>query len=295
MINMKITNKDNDIFESILKYNKILILNEKKFLEFYLLFYSLINEKNKEINIMIGNKVLNNKNSILFSFCDFNEIIYNLNFKKGSLMYDYLITNIYDLNLLDEDIINYDIDNILDFLTKKMNLNILYKLDIDLEKLITNFTSFKLNFDVDNLETIFNFLLENYISKNQDKIVIVFYNSNLFTFNWTKYNNCYVFDIGNNDIDSYNLILDKEIKNFSVDTIIKILEKKWPVNFENESVIQYVKKYFITIKSKNILYSDNEQEYLTYYILNKLLSSNIKIIKNNFHIHNNIKSFLEHY
>ena len=295
MINMKITNKDNDIFESILKYNKILILNEKKFLEFYLLFYSLINEKNKEINIMIGNKVLNNKNSILFSFCDFNEIIYNLNFKKGSLMYDYLITNIYDLNLLDEDIINYDIDNILDFLTKKMNLNILYKLDLDLEKLITNFTSFKLNFDVDNLETIFNFLLENYISKNQDKIVIVFYNSNLFTFNWTKYNNCYVFDIGNNDIDSYNLILDKEIKNFSVDTIIKILEKKWPVNFENESVIQYVKKYFITIKSKNILYSDNEQEYLTYYILNKLLSSNIKIIKNNFHIHNNIKSFLEHY
>ena len=45
MINLQITNGDFDIFESILKYNYLLVLNEKKLFQFYFSFYTLLVEK----------------------------------------------------------------------------------------------------------------------------------------------------------------------------------------------------------------------------------------------------------
>lgn len=156
MINLQITDTSFDIFEPILKHNYLLVLNEKKLFQFYFSFYTLLVEKNNNITIKIGNKKLDYKNAILFSFCDFNEIIYNLTFKKGSLIYEYLESNIYDLNLLDEDIINYDLNNIIEVLIKKMNLDIDHDLNIDLEKLIMNFTSFNFNYEIDDLSKIFN-------------------------------------------------------------------------------------------------------------------------------------------
>ena len=294
MINLQITNGDFDIFESILKYNYLLVLNEKKLFQFYFSFYTLLTEKNNNITIKIGNKKLDYKNAILFSFCDFNEIIYNLTFKKGSLIYEYLESNIYDLNLLDEDIINYDLNNVIEVLIKKMSLDINYDLNIDLEKLIMTFTSFNFNYEIDNLSKIFNKILYNFIKKNSNKTVIIFYDSNLFTFNFNEFDNCYVFDIGNNDLNLNNLIIDDKIRTFSISKIIENLEKRWPIEFYKEDCINYIKNYFITKKNKNELYAYNEQEYLAYILMNKLSNTNIDINKKNFHIRDNIKSFLEH-
>ncbi len=294
MINLQITNGDFDIFESILKYNYLLVLNEKKLFQFYFSFYTLLTEKNNNITIKIGNKKLDYKNAILFSFCDFNEIIYNLTFKKGSLIYEYLESNIYDLNLLDEDVINYDLNNVIEVLIKKMNLDIDYDLNIDLEKLIMTFTSFYFNYEIDNLSKIFNKILYNFIKKNSNKTIIIFYDSNLFTFNFNEFDNCYVFDIGNNDLNLNNLIIDDKIRTFSISKIIENLEKRWPIEFYKEDCINYIKNYFITKKNKNELYAYNEQEYLAYILMNKLSNTNIDINKKNFHIRDNIKSFLEH-
>ena len=294
MINLQITNGDFDIFESILKYNYLLVLNEKKLFQFYFSFYTLLTEKNNNITIKIGNKKLDYKNAILFSFCDFNEIIYNLTFKKGSLIYEYLESNIYDLNLLDEDVINYDLNNVIEVLIKKMNLDIDYDLNIDLEKLIMTFTSFNFNYEIDNLSKIFNKILYNFIKKNSNKTIIIFYDSNLFTFNFNEFDNCYVFDIGNNDLNLNNLIIDDKIRTFSISKIIENLEKRWPIEFYKEDCINYIKNYFITKKNKNELYAYNEQEYLVYILMNKLSNTNIDINKKNFHIRDNIKSFLEH-
>ncbi len=166
MINLQITDTSFDIFEPILKHNYLLVLNEKKLFQFYFSFYTLLVEKNNNITIKIGNKKLDYKNAILFSFCDFNEIIYNLTFKKGSLIYEYLESNIYDLNLLDEDVINYDLNNVIEVLIKKMNLDIDYDLNIDLEKLIMTFTSFNFDYEIDDLSKIFNKILYKFIKNN---------------------------------------------------------------------------------------------------------------------------------
>ena len=294
MINLQITDEKFDIFEPILKNNYLLVLNEKKLFQFYFFFYTLLVEKNNNITIKIGNKKLDSKNAILFSFCDFNEIIYNLTFKKGSLIYEYLESNIYDLNLLDEDIINYDLNNVIEVLIKKMSLDINYDLNIDLEKLIMTFTSFNFNYEIDDLTKIFNKIFCDYIKKNSNKIVIVFYNSNLFNFNFNEFDNCYVFDIGNNDLNLNNLIIDDNIRTFSINKIVENLEKKWPIEFYKDDCVNYIKKYFIAKKNKDVLYVYNEQEYLVYILMNKISNSNIEIIKKNFHIRDNIKSFLEH-
>lgn len=292
-MNLKIQNEAEEYLITIIKDNSVFNLDKKEMFKFYYQFYQCIERKNKNIKIAIGEKTIDFKNTILFSFLDYKEIMESLKFKKGNLFYEYLISCLEDLNLLEEESIFYDIVTIVKEIIKKANLPISYDIEEDLEKLIFNFVDFNLEVDMNKISEIINCLLENFISKNRNKTFIIFYNSELISLNLDYFDFCYSFDVSDQkNIEDYNLICEDEVKKFDKEMLIEKLESIWPVEFDKEKIIVYTKKYFIYKKYNLPFIAYEEFEYLTYIILSKIYEDKIDISINNFVIRNNIKSFL---
>mgnify|MGYP001624587630 FL=1 len=278
----------------ISKKNSILILNKLTFLKFYNNFYQLFENKNKDIEIFLENKLLDSKNAFLLTLTDQTEILENMNFKKGTLFYEYIVTQINSSETLDNDIIFYDLINILKNIQRSLKMNIDYDMNEDLEKLILSQVEFNLKVNFENINEIINLLLKNYLEKNISKTGIIFYDSSLISININSYESCYFFDINSKKrIEEYNEIVDKEVKEFDLEFIINKLESIWPVDFNRDETMLYIELYW---KSKLINLSLevlNETSLLTYKLLDKMYNKESKIIIKNFQIRDNVKSFLE--
>ncbi len=278
----------------ISKKNSILILNKLTFLKFYNNFYQLFENKNKDIEIFLENKLLDSKNAFLLTLTDQTEILENMNFKKGTLFYEYIVTQINSNETLDNDIIFYDLINILKNVQRSLKMNIEYEINEDLEKLILSQVEFNLKVNFENINEIINLLLKNYLEKNISKIGIIFYDSSIISIDINLYESCYFFDINSKKrIEEYNGIVDKEVKEFDLDFIISKLESIWPVDFNRDETMLYVELYW---KSKLINLSLevlNETSLLTYKLLDKMYNKESKIMIKNFEIRDNVKSFLE--
>ena len=294
MMNLKIVNKEEEFLEPILKDNSLFILDKNTFFKFYYQFYQCLENKDKNIKINIGEKMLEPKNTILFSFCDYKEILENLKYKKGTLFYEYLLSCLGELNILEEDVVFYDIANIAKNITEKANVKVFYNLEEDIEKLLFSTVDFTLDFEVKNIVEVLKNLLKSYIEKNQNKIFIIFYDSSLLPLKFEYFDFCYTFDISEQkDLDRYNLICMEEIKKFDINSFVEKLESIWPVEFYNEKVINYVQKYFIFKKCNISLIAHEEPEYLTYKLMSKIYNEEISIKLDNSTIRDNNKSFLE--
>ena len=278
----------------ISKKNSILILNKLTFLKFYNNFYQVFENKNKDIEIFLENKLLDSKNAFLLTLTDQTEILENMNFKKGTLFYEYIVTQINSNETLDNDIIFYDLINILKNIQRSLKMNIDYDMNEDLEKLILSQVEFNLKVNFENINEIINLLLKNYLEKNISKTGIIFYDSSLISININSYESCYFFDINSKKrIEEYNEIVDKEVKEFDLDFIINKLESIWPVDFNRNETMLYIELYW---KSKLINLSLevlNEISLLTYKLLDKMYNKESKIMIKNFQIRDNVKSFLE--
>ena len=294
MITMKMKTSEEELQLDISKKNSILILNKLTFLKFYNNFYQVFENKNKDIEIFLENKLLDSKNAFLLTLTDQTEILENMNFKKGTLFYEYIVTQINSNETLDNDIIFYDLINILKNIQRSLKMNIDYDMNEDLEKLILSQVEFNLKVNFENINEIINLLLENYLEKNISKTGIIFYDSSLISININSYESCYFFDINSKKrIEEYNEIADKEVKEFDLDFIINKLESIWPVDFNRNETMLYIELYW---KSKLINLSLevlNEISLLTYKLLDKMYNKESKIIIKNFQIRDNVKSFLE--
>lgn len=294
MITMKMKTSEEELQLDISKKNSILILNKLTFLKFYNNFYQVFENKNKDIEIFLENKLLDSKNAFLLTLTDQTEILENMNFKKGTLFYEYIVTQINSNEILDNDIIFYDLINILKNIQRSLKMNIDYVMNEDLEKLILSQVEFNLKVNFENINEIINLLLENYLEKNISKTGIIFYDSSLISININSYESCYFFDINSKKrIEEYNEIVDKEVKEFDLDFIINKLESIWPVDFNRDETMLYIELYW---KSKLINLSLevlNETSLLTYRLLDKMYNKESKIIIKNFQIRDNVKSFLE--
>lgn len=280
---------------SIAKENNILVLSKLEMLKFFNLFYQTLKLKKKEIKISIGNKNLDYKNTILLSFCDYTEILENLVFKKGSMFYEFLISNIQDSIDLDNDILLYDISNIVQNTLESSELNINFEMEENIEKVILDFVQFDLKYEIKDLVNILNQLLTKFIEKNTTKNIVVFYDSELFDFPFSSFDNCYSFDISNNKIiKTYNLICDNNINEFEYKLLKNKLENIWPIEFLEEEIINYINEYFVKRALRIPLIATTEQEYLTYILMDKIYENNNQIKYNNFQLRDNVKSFLEH-
>ncbi len=294
MITMKMKTSEEELQLDISKKNSILILNKLTFLKFYNNFYQLFENKNKDIEIFLENKLLDSKNAFLLTLTDQTEILENMNFKKGTLFYEYIVTQINSNETLDNDIIFYDLINILKNVQRSLKMNIEYEINEDLEKLILSQVEFNLKVNFENINEIINLLLKNYLEKNISKIGIIFYDSSIISIDINLYESCYFFDINSKKrIEEYNGIVDKEVKEFDLDFIISKLESIWPVDFNRDETMLYVELYW---KSKLINLSLevlNETSLLTYKLLDKMYNKESKIMIKNFEIRDNVKSFLE--
>ena len=278
----------------ISKKNSILILNKLTFLKFYNNFYQVFENKNKDIEIFLENKLLDSKNAFLLTLIDQTEILENLNFKKGSLFYEYIMNQIYSNENLDNDIIFYHLENILKNIQKTSKINVDYNIDEDLEKLILSQVEFNIKVNFEDINEIMNFMFKNYLEKNVNKIGIIFYDSSLISLDIDLFESCYFFDINEKkEVKEYNVVLGEEVKEFDLNFVINRLENIWPVEFNREEVIHRVEKYW---KSKLIdlrLEVLDETSLILYSILDKMFNYESNFIIRKFQIRDNVKSFLE--
>lgn len=292
-MNLKIQNEKEEYLLPVVKDNAIFILDKKEMFKFYYQFYQCIESKNRNIKISIGEKLIDSKNTILFSFLDYKEIMESLKFKKSSLFYEYLISCLGDLNLLEEETIFYDVVTVVKGIIKKANLPIGYDIEEDLEKLIFSFVDFNLEVDMNKVSEMINCLLESFVNKNKNKTFIIFYNSELISLDLDYVDFCYSFDVSDRkNIEGYNLICEEKVKKFDKEMLTEKLESIWPVEFDKEKIIVYIKKYFVYKKYNLPFVAYEEFEYLTYVILSKIYKDKVDISINNFVIRDNIKSFL---
>lgn len=294
MITMKMKMSEEELQLDISKKNSILILNKLTFLKFYNNFYQVFENKNKDIEIFLENKLLDSKNAFLLTLIDQTEILENLNFKKGSLFYEYIMNQIYSNENLDNDIIFYDLENILKNIQKTSKINVDYNIDEDLEKLILSQVEFNIKVNFEDINEIMNFMFKNYLEKNVNKIGIIFYDSSLISLDIDLFESCYFFDINEKkEVKEYNVVLGEEVKEFDLNFVINRLENIWPVEFNREEVIHRVEKYW---KSKLIdlrLEVLDETSLILYSILDKMFNYESNFIIRKFQIRDNVKSFLE--
>ena len=291
---MKMKTNEEEFQLDISKKNSILVLNKLTFLKFYNSFYQIFTNKNKDVSIILENKLIDSKNAFMLTLTDQSEILENMNFKKGTLFYEYIITQINSNETLDNDIVFYDLINILKNIQGSSEMNMEYEVNEDLEKLILSQVEFNLKVDFENINEIIGFLLKNYLEKNKNKIGIIFYDSSLISFDINLYDSCYFFDLNaKKKLTEYNVIIEDEVKEFKLDFIISKLEDIWPVDFNKDEVTFYIglywKSYFVDLE----LEVTNEMSLLTYRLLDKIYNKKSKIMIRNFQIRDNVKSFLE--
>lgn len=288
-------NTEEELIIPIMKENKILVLNKLTMFQFYNLFYQSIKLKEKNIKISIGNNLLEYKNTILLSLCDYTEILENFTTKKGSMFYEFLSSQIQNSITLENDILLYNLSAIVQDVLNNVSMNIDYDIEEDVEKIIFDLVEFHLDYHLGDTKEILSELIQNLIEKNTSKNIVIFYDSELFDFDFSKFDNCYSFDTSNNKkINDYNLICDKHITDFRFEMIINKLESLWPIEFLEFEVIDYIKEYFIKKASNLSLTAFCEQEYLTYILMNKMYEKEDSIKYRNFQMKDNVKSFLEH-
>lgn len=296
MMNLLIDNKKEELFLSIKKDNAIFLLNKKSLFDFYYLFYEVLKNKTKEVQIKIGEKFLDSKNTILLSLCDYTEILESLSFKKGSLFYEYLVSIINMSNYLDNDILFSDLSNVIKNLLEESEVKFQYDINEDLEKMIFSFAEFSLKYNYCELSNTLNVMLKSFMEKNVSKLFIVFYNSSLLELNFKNVDNCYTFDVSEEkSLEQYNLICENNIKELNLENIIQRLETVWPVEFDKKIVMHDVSKYFM-MKKVHLAYDIySENELLVCKILDKMREEESQIISHNVIIRDNVKSFLEHF
>ena len=148
MINIKelkiISNNLEAVELFIENINNIIISNFETLYYFLNSFFDLNNN-----NVFIGNKKIENKNTMIINLLDYESICHQLELKKGSLLYDFIINDI-NVNVENSDI-KEEIENRLLLSIKELNLNSVlnydFEFDIDILKVIySQFLLLYLNF-----------------------------------------------------------------------------------------------------------------------------------------------------
>lgn len=259
MINLKLSGRLEENVR-IEKDNKIKIINYDKYIDFYTHFY-------KRNNLYIENKEITKKDCIFIDASSMYSIISEMQFKKGTLLYEYVssVYNNIDVDIKDEfyqsfvkqvEIINDLVDNNMSIIPEdaieKVVLQNAY-VEIENDKLIEEFVK------------ILNYV----ISGNINLTYIVFYNSQIMNIE-KNYDNCYTFDLNNYlDIRNYNLIIVDEIREFSYEILVEYLKNIWPIDYIEEEEENLISEYFNFVIYFKKFITQKEKLFLMSKILNK--------------------------
>lgn len=286
LIKELVLNNENILITS---YNNLIYENYIDILNFYRFFDECINEKNKDLNVKIGDKIINNKDYILYNLMDIQTILESIKYKKNSLLSDYLnlylLDNITDIADLSEYLKTY-FSNYL----KKCNINMNINSSENILKIFSN--CLEIIPIIDNPIEKISYMLEYIINNNLNKTIIIFFNSNNFLIN-NKFKNVIFFDINKNiEMNNNNIFITNNFyKNLDFEIILDYLEKNWPINFKKESILHWLKFYFTNCISLSKIKITNETLLIIAFLLKKMYKLNQTIFYPN-EINDIIKSFI---
>lgn len=275
----------------IRKNNSILYSDLLQLLRFYRFFYEVIEYKNKDIEISIGNKKINSKDAILINLMDVSSCLNNLKYDKNSLLYLYILRLLDDVDITKQDKILNSIESLGDEILNNSDLELSYDFDVNISKIMTSF--FKFDVTLEDYKTTIKLLVDSIVNLDLNKIYIIFYNSNLIKLDFLNNDNVYMFDVSiDNDLRNYNISLVDEIKEFNYDLLISEIEKLWPILFEREKINNIMDRFYHIFNSNKDYYTDNQNEVILNKILNMIFLKNREIRYDSSILDNNIKSFL---
>jgi hypothetical protein len=294
MNELRIINKENEETIVISKSNNILYEKLSDILYFYKLFDSVINEKNDDISITMGNKTINSKDFILINLFDIQSLIDSIKYKKGSLLYKYVNNLITESSI---DLVfqtNNYIENMITPILKTLPFNYYVNFSSDISNIFNNNVEFTPIINDKDINTYIEKILNELMGTQLNKVFILFINSDLIDININDNDNLYLFDISKNKkIDKYNiLITNNSINNFDYEMLKNRLALNWPINYNEEKLIQVITNYFTFYFQMSEIYTNNSDILIistlmnNYYNLQKNIKYNAQVVDNI------VKSFL---
>lgn len=269
---------------SIEKNNKLKIINNKTYLNFYKYFYL-------KRDVIVQNKEINKKDFVVIDLTSTNGIIKQMEFNKGSIFYDYVTYKYNNISLEEKDKFYQEFLKQIDLLKESIKINYEIVEEDNIDKVIIQNIDININFD--NLFETTLKVLNEIVKENVTKIYIIFYNSRLLNVKLDS-DNYYLFDVNQYlDINEYNLLFCDDIYNLNFSSLINYVENIWPKNYEDNEIKLYLNHYFKYLIYLNEFDTLSIEIYLIGLILNKLYGLNQKINCKKPILDNVIKSFVD--
>lgn len=269
---------------SIEKNNKLKIINNKIYLNFYKYFYL-------KQDVIVQNKEINKKDFVVIDLTSNIGIIKQMEFNKGSIFYDYVTYKYNNISLEEKDKFYQEFLKQIDLLKESLKINYEIVEEDNIDKVIIQNIDININFD--NLFETTLKVLNEIVKENVTKIYIIFYNSRLLNVKLDS-DNYYLFDVNQYlDINEYNLLFCDDIYNLNFSSLINYVENIWPKNYEDNEIKLYLNHYFKYLIYLNEFDTLSIEIYLIGLILNKLYGLNQKINCKKPILDNVIKSFVD--
>lgn len=161
----------------------------------------------------------------------------------------------------------------------------------DCDKLLNHI--FDISYDIKKVINILKRLLSFYIKSNIGKIIFIFINSKIVDLSFDDYNDVYVFDVAViDDYKNYNLISYDSIKELDYKLVMESIANLYPLNIDDKKIEKYMFFFFKYIIYSKSIFVYSEEEFVIYFLLNKCVNINQKILPIDFIVNNDIKSFL---
>lgn len=283
MTNLKLAGKAEENI-TIEKNNKVLITNYDKYIEFYKYFYEMS-------NIFIENKEILKKDCVFIDITTIAGIIKELEFKKNTLLYDFILIKYNEIAINKKDEFYSAFLKQIEYLKSNMNLEFELIPEEIIDKVIIQNINTKINYArlIKDFENILHFV----VSYNINKTYIIIYNSSFFQMS-RNLDNCYTFDVNSYlNVKDYNILISDEIRNINYELLIEYLKEIWPVDYFEQEIENLLEEYFSYGIHKKIFKNKKEKMYLLSSIINKEYKFHQEITCDKVVFDSIIKSFID--
>lgn len=256
---------DNLYVENI---NHILVSN-------YYSLYSFLNTFfTNDTAIFLGNRKIDNKTSYIINLLDYESISNQLQLKKGTLLYDYLMEEIC------ENVENFGIEEELEAILFNLvnktieNKTIEYDIDFDIDimKVITNYIQFKIDLSIENYIKIIKKIITNLKNKNMKKSILIFVNTHIFGNSLDSLDNVTIFKFYDDAFP--NIYIGSKIVNINQELLLNQLRINWPCEISDNLLRRYIQNFVLDMTNQ-IITTENYQKYVAYMLISKALQIQI--------------------
>ena len=283
MTNLKLAGKVEENI-TIEKNNKVLITNYDKYIEFYKYFYEMS-------NIFIENKEILKKDCVFIDITTIAGIIKELEFKKNTLLYDFILIKYNEIDINKKDEFYSAFLKQIEYLKSNMNLEFELIPEEIIDKVIIQNINTKINYArlIKDFENILHFV----VNYNINKTYIIIYNSSFFQMS-RNLDNCYTFDVNSYlNVKDYNILISDEIRNINYELLIEYLKEIWQVDYFEQEIENLLEEYFSYGIHKKIFKNKKEKMYLLSSIINKEYKFHQEITCDKVVFDSIIKSFID--